>query len=167
MAIEIASLVAAVGGEVIGKIRLQKIVYLLDRIGLDSGFSYSYHHYGPFSSALSDVADIEASFGDLMEEQRNRVSDGVPYIIFKSSRSLDSYDKVGGLSVNDISLYSNIMDSYTSTELELAATAFWLAKEEEISDWRTELKKRKGVKTEGGRTERAVELLIKLGLELA
>ena len=167
MAVEIASLVAALGGEIVGKIRLQKVVYLLDRLGLDSGFSYAYHHYGPYSSELSDAADVETYFGELKEEQRNRVSDGVPYVIFKSEKNIGNIGEgVGNLSVDDIGKYSSIMKAYTATELELAATAYWLAHEEEVSDWRSELKTRKGIKTERGRTDRAIELLDKLGLHL-
>lgn len=167
MAVRIASLVAALGGEIVGKIRLQKVVYLLDRLGLNSGFSYSYHHYGPYSSELSDAADLEAFFGVLKEEQRNRVSDGVPYVVFRSENKVgDIGARVGSLSINDIDKYSSIMKAYTATELELAATAYWLAHEEEVSDWRSELKTRKGIKTEQGRTDRAIELLDKLGLHL-
>ena len=38
MTIDVPSLILAAGGEVVGKVRLQKIVYLLDQIGLNSGF---------------------------------------------------------------------------------------------------------------------------------
>jgi wyosine [tRNA(Phe)-imidazoG37] synthetase (radical SAM superfamily) len=48
--------------------------------------------------------------------------------------------------------------------LELAATADWLAKEEKILKWRDEIKKRKGWKTNGGRLEKALNLLVALEL---
>jgi len=50
------------------------------------------------------------------------------------------------------------------TVLELAATIDWLWRKEENADWRTEVTKRKGVKVQGGRLERAVELLKEIGL---
>lgn len=167
MSVEIASLVSALGGQVVGKIRLQKIVYLLDKLGLDSGFSYSYHHYGPFSAELSDATDFERFFGALDEEQRNRVSDGVPYAIFKTTKEVKDIERIGGLTVSEISGYADIIEKYSATELELAATAYWLAKEEEVTDWRGELKKRKGVKTEGGRTEKAIRLLEELNIGIS
>jgi hypothetical protein len=34
----VSAVIAAAGGELIGRVRLQKTVYLLDRLGLDSGF---------------------------------------------------------------------------------------------------------------------------------
>lgn len=166
MSIETASLVAALGGQVVGKIRLQKIVYLLDILGLNSGFSYSYHHYGPYSSELSDATDFEHFFGDLEEEQRNRVSDGVPYTVFRTNKRIEDSDLVGDLSASDIRHYASIIDGYTATELELAATAYWLAHEEKIENWFEELRKRKGVKTEEGRTDKALKLLEEMGLSL-
>lgn len=55
MSIDIPGLVAAVpGGELVGKVRLQKTVYLLDQLGLNSGFSYEYHHYGRYSEELAE-----------------------------------------------------------------------------------------------------------------
>ena len=54
MTIDIPSLVVAAGGEIVGKIRLQKVVYLLDQMGLNSGFSYQYFHYGPYSEDLAE-----------------------------------------------------------------------------------------------------------------
>jgi uncharacterized protein len=43
----VAELIALNGGEIIGKIRLQKIAYLLEAAGLGIGLDYDYHHYGP------------------------------------------------------------------------------------------------------------------------
>jgi hypothetical protein len=54
-----------------------------------------------------------------------------------------------------------------STVLELAATAHWLAVVEKIGDWRSEIRLRKGIKTENGRLERAVDLLRELKLRPA
>jgi hypothetical protein len=74
--------------------------------------------------------------------------------------------EIGGLNVRDAARYAAILNEYSSTELELAATAYWLANEEKIEDWRAELKRRKGVKTEGGRTEKALEILQRVGLSV-
>jgi len=50
MPIELQHLLKAADGELVGKVRLQKTVYLLDQIGMGSGFTYEYHHYGPLLS---------------------------------------------------------------------------------------------------------------------
>ena len=36
----VAAVVAAAGGQLIGRVRLQKAVYLLERLGLNSGFEF-------------------------------------------------------------------------------------------------------------------------------
>jgi hypothetical protein len=49
--------------------------------------------------------------------------------------------------------------------LELAATIDWLASQEQVSDWRSELVRRKGVKAERSRVERAERLLHDLNMK--
>ena len=57
----VVAVLAAANGRLAGRVRLQKVVYLLDRLGLESGFAYDYYHYGPFSRELDNaVADAEA-----------------------------------------------------------------------------------------------------------
>ena len=75
MTIDIPSLVVAAGGQVPGRVRLQKIVYLLDQIGLESGFTFEYHHYGPYSEALAEQVEDDQIFGNLKVEPRRRVTD--------------------------------------------------------------------------------------------
>ena len=79
----VAALLKASGGQLVGRVRLQKTVYLLDRLGLESGFDYDYHHYGPFSRDIDNaVADAEAF--ELVEERFGRRQlDGARYSIFK------------------------------------------------------------------------------------
>lgn len=168
MAIDISHLISALGGTVVGKVRLQKIVYLLDQLGLDSGFDFEYHHYGPYSADLTEAVDFNVSLGDISEEPRRRQSDGVPYTVFVSSPRLTEFngEAMGDLSWEEIGKYSTLFSKYSATTLELAATAFWLVNEEQVEDWRGELVDRKGVKTQNGRVEQAVQLLGELGLDL-
>ena len=79
----VVALLKAAGGQLVGRVRLQKVVYLLDQLGLESGFRYDYHHYGPFSRDLDNaVADAEA-FGLVDEKFGRRQVDGARYSIFK------------------------------------------------------------------------------------
>jgi hypothetical protein len=52
----------------------------------------------------------------------------------------------------------------SATVLELAATIHWLAEVEGRADWREELVRRKGVKAQQGRDEKALDVLRSLGL---
>ncbi|MDQ0474768.1 hypothetical protein [Labrys wisconsinensis] len=164
MTIDVPSLVEAAGGEVVGKIRLQKIVYLLDQIGLNSGFSYEYHHYGPYSAGLAEQVEDDVVFGRLEAEQRRRQSDGVPYVAYRS-RPAGHGEAPDGLPIVD-RLHQALaeMQRRSATALELAATMHWLAMIEKQPDWQAELVRRKGAKTQNGRDQQALELLAALGL---
>ncbi len=162
----VADVVAAAGGRLVSRIRLQKIAYLLHQLGADTGFSFSYHHYGPYSRDLDNaVLDAEA-FDTVNEKFEHRQSDGARYSIFELSTDSTNHSY---LFLTDEALRSRVKELAASnvTVLELAATAFWLANEEKVEDWKAEIRKRKGGKTEGGRLERATKLLGQLGLEPA
>lgn len=164
MTIDVPSLVLAAGGQLIGKIRLQKAVYLLDQMGLASGFSYEYHHYGPYSEDLAEQVEDDVIFGRLEADLRRRQSDGVPYVAYRANASgrgepIDSHmprDRVGDALAQ--------MERRSATVLELAATMHWLAVVENLPDWSAELVRRKGAKTKQGRQEQALDLLRTLGL---
>ena len=163
MSIDIPALIEAAGGEIVGKIRLQKMVYLLDQLGANSDLSFEYHHYGPYSDDLADAVEDDVIFGNIQEEQKRRLSDGVPYVVYRSSSEIDP-EKPNVFSASPFKDAIQEMNRQSMTILELAATINWLAFREKVSDWREELVRRKGVKTEGGRTELALDLLKHLKL---
>ncbi len=159
----VAAVVAAAGGELTGRVRLQKAVYLMDRLGLDSGFSYDYHHYGPFSRDL-DNATVDAKAFDLIEEKiERRQSDGAAYSIFKlkGHSKPEAYGKLGKEKAAEL---ARLFAATNVTVLELAATIDWLWRSEKFNDWRSEITNRKGIKVQGGRLEQAIALLAKMGL---
>ena len=46
-AADVAKVIELNGGELIGRTRLQKTFYFLERLGVGFGFDFQYHHYGP------------------------------------------------------------------------------------------------------------------------
>ena len=161
----VQALLKAAGGQLVGRVRLQKAAYLLDRLGMESGFHYDYHHYGPFSRDLDNaVADAEA-FGLVEEEFDRRQVDGARYSIFKLIAADFVFpEKIGQLDEAALERYLQTFAEANVTVLELAATANWLAEKEEWNDWQEELHRRKGSKVEGGRLDRALALLRAVGL---
>ena len=161
----VAALLKAAGGELIGRVRLQKAAYLLDRLGLESGFRYSYHHYGPFSRDLDNaVADAKA-FELVEEEFERRQVDGARYSIFRLAD--DNFESPVKISQLDEAVLAGHLQTFANanvTVLEVAATANWLVEQEKREDWREALRRRKGLKVEGGRLDRALALLRELGL---
>jgi uncharacterized protein len=164
MTIDVPSLVMAAGGEIVGKIRLQKVVYLLDQIGLNSGFSYQYFHYGPYSEDLAEKVEDDVVFGHLFASQRRRLSDGVPYVAYSAERAGKGDELEGHMPMNRVRAALSEMQRQSATVLELAATIHWLVAVEGVSDWKVELVRRKGAKTNNDRDRRAFDLLRTLGL---
>ena len=161
----VAVLLGAAGGRMTGRVRLQKIAYLLDRLGLNSGFRYNYRAYGPFSHDLDNaVADAEA-FGLVEETFGRREVDGARYSIFKLTDNASRLpQKTGPLDETVLERYLQTFVETPITVLELAAAANWLVVEEGEEDWREALRRRKGPKAEGGRLDRAEALLREVGL---
>lgn len=157
----VADIIRAAGGRLASRVRLQKLGYLLDQLGLDSGFRYAYHHYGPYSRDLdSAILDAEA-FGLVQEDYKYRQSDGARYSIFQvAGENADFTILIDG----HLQKLTKRLTSENVTVLELAATAHWLDQIEKVPDWQTEIRRRKGWKTEDGRLEKAARLLQELGL---
>ena len=162
----VVDIVRAAGGRLVSRVRLQKVAYLLDRLGAKSGFGFAYHHFGPYSRDLDNaVLDAEA-FGKIEETFERRQTDGARYSIFalKDAEGAADYAYLNSAPLRD---RARELAEENVTVLELAATAHWVLKEERIADWKSEIVRRKGPKTRNGRLEEAVKLLSRLGLEPA
>ncbi|TFB19211.1 YwgA family protein [Filobacillus milosensis] len=55
--------------EVVGRKRLQKMVYILKKSGFDFSERYSFHFYGPYSEELSTRIEELCNLGFLVEEK--------------------------------------------------------------------------------------------------
>ena len=161
----VAEVIEAAGGKITGRIRLQKIFYLLDQSGLESGFNYHYHHYGPFSRDLDEAVSNAQAFEGVREVIQYRQADGMPYSVFSIEPAREGLTPpLGKLDPDRARELLATMTAPSSTVLELAATIHWLSEKERVTDWRAELIRRKGPKTERGRMDQAFRLLGQLGL---
>jgi uncharacterized protein YwgA len=153
------------GGEIVGRVRLQKIFFLLDNLGLDSGLEYEYHHYGPYSDELADEL-FDATCSGLVEERHAyRLYDGARYSVFHLTQSAPGVSgQVGGLPRDEAVAFVDLFKDTDATVLELAATIVWLRDHEEVEDWEAELKTRKGSKASDARIQKATSLLAEVGL---
>ncbi|MGM8214953.1 YwgA family protein [Bacillaceae bacterium W0354] len=55
--------------EVVGRKRLQKMIYILKKCGCDFSERYSFHFYGPYSEELSTRVEELCNLGFLVEEK--------------------------------------------------------------------------------------------------
>ena len=163
----VVGMVALSGGELVGRTRLQKQAYLLDRCGANFGLQFTYHHYGPYSFDLVDeLTDARAEERITVEEKLGRY--GVPYAIFKSKPD-ESPPSLGDLSACDARAFLDKMGEVSDIVLELAATIVFLRDEwdyygkGEIGPVE-ETKTRKPLKATDERIAKAKGLLCDLGL---
>ena len=150
----ITQIVADAGGRIIGRTRLQKIVYLLEAAGYGSMFQFEYKHFGPFSDGLVEATQVATLFGDLLEEEKSAAWGG-SYFIFKLPGVVAKSDDPSKIRLVETAARAD------AVELELAATAVFLAKESFPDPW-AETARRKPEKAAAGRLNRAKVLYEKL-----
>jgi uncharacterized protein YwgA len=149
-----AEIVRDAGGHIVGRTRFQKIAYLLEVTGLGGGFSFRYKHYGPYSEQLADAAQAARILG-LVDERETPAAWGGLYSTYHSRIEPDH-------SVPEARRHlAQEMVNVDAVELELAATALFLAYENFPDPW-DETARRKPDKAEGGRIERARQLYSRL-----
>ena len=122
----VVQIVSDAGGRVVGRTKLQKIAYLLEATGLGDGFSFEYRHYGPYSDELS-LAARSAKLLGVLEEEECTTNWGGFYSVYTAS--------VGASGNSARSQLAKVAVSADAIELELAATAAFLAREGNIDPW--------------------------------
>lgn len=156
----VRAIVAASGGSIVGKTRLQKSAYLLEATDVGFGFDFSYHYYGPYSEELA-IAATDAEALDLIRVRWEEAQTGLPYAVYEAGDSK-------GVGEDELSARRqeilNTLDRYDSISLELAATAHFLAANGFSQDPWAETRKRKSVKATPERLGRAQRLLGELGI---
>ncbi len=151
----VAEIVSLSGGRLVGRTRLQKSVYLLKVCGIDLGFDFDYHHYGPFSEELANAAqDAEALDLINVEWKSNYGND---YAIFTSTVDAEDFPQV-----EKAKRILEILKHHDATVLELAATADFLSKNGYGADAWEETKRRKAVKATAQRLDASTRLLQEL-----
>lgn len=161
----LSALVRESGGEIIGKTRLQKIVYLLEAKNLGWGFSFDYHNYGPFSAELAFALDDAEALNFISTRERPGFHE-IPYTIYEATEFAPKFEKAHPRSAKR-SAALRIMNDQPALVLELAATAVYLQKNGYAEDFWNEVRRRKPLKASADRLQSAKKLLRELGFHLA
>ncbi len=162
----VVSLIALHDRKVIGRTRIQKSAYLLDRCGGDFGLSFVYYHYGPYSFDLADGWANACVNKRISILERYSQRHGVPYSIFKLSKNEKLPDRIGALSTTAARSPLKAMKEVSDIVLELAATIVFLRDQGEYGDRAVqETKDRKPVKAIDVRLQDAISLIRNLGLD--
>lgn len=131
------------GGRIVGRTRFQKLAYFLAASGLEDIFNFSYKHYGPFSDSLSS-ASREADLLGLLTETEYSTSWGGTYSVFQVDDLMPEDVSQARRQIGDLAVQAD------AVELELAATALFLAKEGFQDPWQ-ETRRRKPEKSDEAR----------------
>jgi hypothetical protein len=126
---KVAAIIRDAGGKIVGRTRLQKTGYLLELAGLGEGFSFEYRHYGPYSEELAAAARDANALG-LISEEEHRTGWGGFYSVFTTTLAGPAKD----VHPSRTTLVREA-GSASAIELELAATAAFLADEGSRDPW--------------------------------
>ena len=105
----------------ISRTRAQKLIYLLQRGGLETGYRYRMHFYGPYSDELSSDLELLEGYGILQSEEKERKGDGKPYYILSIGEDADLPELDAGFKekIARFSAYRNDVLEIGATYLEL------------------------------------------------
>src|SRR5680860_1419043 len=91
---DIATLVDAAGGELVGRTRLQKTACLLELVGSGVGVRFSYHLYGPDIEELINAASDADALG-YVEEREKHAAWGGRFSVFNIREDGGVHAKLG------------------------------------------------------------------------
>ena len=145
--------------ELHGRTRLQKEIYLLQRLGMPSDYDFRMHHYGTYSDGVQSDINLIERLG-LVEEDQQATQD--------AERTYSLFTATAEANLSEFESYKKYMKQLNDAEpvvLELAATldAFY-QKTEDHERSLALLKRMKPKKSEEDKLDKAINLLKELGL---
>jgi uncharacterized protein YwgA len=162
----VADVVKAGDGKIVGKVRFQKILYLLEQLGMGGRIPFSYHHYGPYAESVSSAIDYAELVDRTLIEEPGTTGNGYSFVSYKlNNPDTEPPESVGDIPFDAARDAVRKMQAETSVNIELAATIHWLQEKERVPDWRGELVRRKTTKATPENIDRALVLLKNIGLQ--
>lgn len=139
--INLAALLALMAiemGKIVGRLRVQKLMYLLQQKGaapLDP-FFFEYHHYGPFSAEVADVIK-GAVRSEIIKEREDHDDDGWKRFEYEPAEDAERYAAL--VDQGTRALVGEVLEACKGAHwrtLELAATADFLKRANHLDDER-------------------------------
>jgi len=146
--------------EVVGRTRLQKTVWLLQRLGFPTDYPFTIYFYGPYSEALQAEIDLLDAIG-LVDEESHISHEAIPYYTIRAVGNTH-------LQEQEIAKFRRAIDTLAETDLTLLELAATYDAFRELgcdhSEALARVRRKKGKKCEQGRLEQALQLLGAIGL---
>ena len=101
-------LIAAAGGKIDARIRVQKEAFLLaaSNVGDFDHSNFVYHHYGPYSREISDALQFAVSSGLLSENRDRGAGEGVRYSYTLTEEGRQFLAEAGAPNADELALGS-------------------------------------------------------------
>lgn len=136
--------IIATAGEVKGRVKLQKLVYLLQHMGFDLGFrDFALRDFGPFSAALAATVDWLRSADMVDEGEETQPPSCLPCYTYtpKDGRWHDVFDVVlrarfGEQKAESFKTLVRKLNGISRPVLEVAATALFIRDEMGVTEER-------------------------------
>ncbi len=129
------SLVLQSAGRIIGRTKLQKMVYLANSIGWKA-FDFKYHNYGPFSDSLAAELDNMKNYGWIEEREIPTSQDRLLHEYYFSNKykqtGLSQLSKVEDTTPNGKQLISRTkglvkqLNKFSADDLQIMSTLVFL-----------------------------------------
>jgi len=116
-------------GEVNGKKSLQKLAYLARAFGLETGYSFRFHYYGPFSD------DLASDFESLLETRQVKLVDNSSYKYKVSNQFIQNAIENQTLEANEQEKIYKLISTFGNkapSDLELYATIYFIDYNEKV-----------------------------------
>jgi len=144
--------------QVVGRTRLQKTIWLLQRTGLPTDYHFTNYHYGPYSEGLQADVGLFELMG-ILSEQAHESQEGSTYYVVKANEKAQA-----GL-VSNITSEITLIAKADPIVLELAATYDYYRQKGFAHEMAlAQLRAKKPEKCTQPRERKALNLLKALGL---
>ncbi len=126
----VTQLVDKSGGEILGRVRLQKLVYFCKALGADINPNYRLYIYGPFSQQVADVLQ-ECVLEDILVEKDGVIRKGAEFGDYMESVK-DSGDSMPEQSMEILEDVIAFCKPLSTKDLEITATTFFIDKQQKV-----------------------------------
>ncbi|WWR15923.1 hypothetical protein V1224_00210 [Lachnospiraceae bacterium JLR.KK008] len=114
------------GGNVAGRVRLQKIIYFCKALGADIDPNYKLYVYGPFSQQVADTLQ-DCVMEDILVEKNGFIQEGIEFEdCLKSATSMED------LSMKILIDVLELCEALSTRQLEIDATTFFINRQQKI-----------------------------------
>lgn len=115
------------GGEIHGRVQLQKIVYFCKTMGVSVNAGYKLYIYGPYSQQVANTLQ-DCVADEILSESNGIIKKGVEYDF--CLQSIASRDILSGISQQIVHDVLQLCNNMTTRELEIAATTFYINRQQ-------------------------------------